>query len=276
MASEKKLIDDLEKFAGELGKVPTAKEMRKSGPWDDSTYQRRFGSWNNALKEANLGVNYGVSKDTLIADLQKFAESIGKTPTVSEMNTSGPWSDVTYSKKFGSWNNAIKQAGLNVNNAHSVSDNELIADLQKFAESIGKTPTYTEMKNKGPRDGTTYERHFGSWNNALEKAGFKINCLGPDERAGTSEKYYGENWYAQRKTAVERDNYRCRICGDDKRPNVHHIKPRREFDNLSKSNSADNLITLCPSHHGSLEGKWKDATPDEFEKKAKEFLSLSA
>lgn len=56
----------------------------------------------------------------------------------------------------------------------------------------------------------------------------------------------------------ERDSNTCQICGlgeDDlgRKPDVHHITPRREFDDVTKSNTEDNLIQLCRPCHRKAE-----------------------
>jgi len=74
---------------------------------------------------------------------------------------------------------------------------------------------------------------------------------------GGHDPYYGSNWIKQRKKALERDNYACRLCGKGKRelgqnPDVHHIAPKREFDSLEEANKLSNLITLCRSCHNKV------------------------
>lgn len=77
----------------------------------------------------------------------------------------------------------------------------------------------------------------------------------PFWRGGGSKRYYGPNWYEQRKLAYERDGGVCQVCGDKpsrgKRKNaVHHIKPRRQFNgDYVAANDLSNLITLCHSCH---------------------------
>lgn len=75
---------------------------------------------------------------------------------------------------------------------------------------------------------------------------------------GGYDDYYGDNWSEMRKRVLERDNHSCRVCGISKdklgkEPDVHHIKPRREFDVVENSNTMDNLIALCTKHHGKVE-----------------------
>lgn len=92
-----------------------------------------------------------------------------------------------------------------------------------------------------------------------------------------SRSSYGANWSKQRKKCLERDDRRCRVCGkteDDmgREPAVHHIKPRIEFaeSEWMTYNALSNLITLCHSCHGTLEGKYADCTPEEFAERAKQ------
>ncbi len=91
---------------------------------------------------------------------------------------------------------------------------------------------------------------------------------------------YGPNWQAQRQKALERDGYRCRMCGAAGKGSeseedltgfpkpvrstitlhVHHIRPFREFsyvrgvnENYLDANKLENLSTLCPSCHRQAE-----------------------
>ena len=151
-----------------------------------------------------------------------------------------------------------------------VSDEQLIEDLQQFAEKLGKTPAQREMRNSGPWGDKTYQNHFGSWNESLEAAGLKINRLSPAELAGIGEEAYGAGYTAARDSVLERDKYKCRVCEKTEQLHCHHIKPRRTFDDVSESNTENNLITLCNSCHGKFEGKWQNTDPNTFAENAKE------
>ena len=70
--------------------------------------------------------------------------------------------------------------------------------------------------------------------------------------------YYGKNWWSQRKKRRMIDDATCQICGVtkndiDRYPDVHHIIPKNEFDDLKKANRINNLISLCPSCHHNVE-----------------------
>ncbi len=48
---------------------------------------------------------------------------------------------------------------------------------------------------------------------------------------------------------LERDNYRCRLCGGTHGLAVHHINYRSDWRNKEWQNEPWNLITLCNDHH---------------------------
>ena len=57
-----------------------------------------------------------------------------------------------------------------------VSDAELLADLKRVSELLsGSTVSMPKYNEFGKYDNTTVARHFGSWNNALVKAGLTVS-----------------------------------------------------------------------------------------------------
>lgn len=80
----------------------------------------------------------------------------------------------------------------------------------------------------------------------------------PNYRGGTV-KYRGANWGSQKRKALNRDGFRCQICGKKLGRKgwdygVHHIKPYREFKgDYETANHLLNLVTLCRRCHGKVE-----------------------
>lgn len=75
---------------------------------------------------------------------------------------------------------------------------------------------------------------------------------------------YGPEWPQASQLARARDRFRCRQCGAPERPerkhDVHHIRPFREFGFVPgqnradrEANALDNLITLCATCHHRAE-----------------------
>lgn len=72
---------------------------------------------------------------------------------------------------------------------------------------------------------------------------------------------YGNNWNKISSTIRDRDG-ECVECGISNKDctdkygcqlHVHHITPLKSFENLSKANEPENLISLCPSCHITVE-----------------------
>jgi DNA-directed RNA polymerase specialized sigma subunit len=279
MASREELIEDLQDLADELGKTPTKREMEEYGEWSSWPYRRAFGSWNYGLKEAKLAVNleqnsYDYSPNKLITNLQDIADKLGKTPSRREIDEHGEWPSSVYENTFDSWNSALQEAGLSINQKDNISNEELLSSLQDLADELGKTPSSQEMEDQGKWSEPTYRNAFGSWNSALREAGLEPVVEKPVEHEwdDSIDDYYGESWAEMRQKTVQRDNEQCRVCGDDEIVNVHHIKPRRLFANPDDSNTLDNLVTLCRSCHGTFENRWTECSPDEFVDRAKNSL----
>ena len=115
--TNEELIGQLRAKAESLGRTPMIKDLKsdKSMP-SAATYIDRFSSWNEALKAAGLSVNVGYTNEELIGLLKAKAKSLGRTPTIKDVNSdkSMPHAN-TYTDRFGSWNQALKAAGLTPN-----------------------------------------------------------------------------------------------------------------------------------------------------------------
>jgi len=74
--------------------------------------------------------------------------------------------------------------------------------------------------------------------------------------AGGKIKWRGKNWSKQRLRALERDEYRCQLCGsEDVRLEVHHIIPFRYFgiEKYIEANKLSNLKVVCTICHIMIE-----------------------
>lgn len=117
------------------------------------------------------------TNEQLIEILQKLAEELGRTPTVKSMRERKDLpSDSIYLRRFGSWKNAIKAAGLSMDDFNKqYTDRQLIENLQNIAEELGRTPTASDLLGREGPSNRAYSYRFGSWNDALEVAGLTEN-----------------------------------------------------------------------------------------------------
>lgn len=120
------------------------------------------------------------TEDELLTMLQEFAAENGSTPRVADFRQDPdmPWPG-TYKNRFGSWNAALREAGLTPNKEQqSYSEAELLELLREFAEHSDRdgAPVREEVNwNRDMPSAITYRERFGSWNDALRAAGFTIN-----------------------------------------------------------------------------------------------------
>lgn len=125
-------------------------------------------------------------KEYLLEFLRYFYHKKGRVPTVGDF-IYPKYPDVrTYKKIFGSWNNAIREIGLQPNtggghNRKGVSiytDEELLRYLIEFYEENGRSPTEKNFENNPKYPGyRTYIRRFGGWQNILKIVGLDVDSM---------------------------------------------------------------------------------------------------
>ncbi len=108
------------------------------------------------------------SDESLLNELKRVAKKLDKnTLTQREFNQLSKINHSTIAKRFDSWNNALKKAGLSVKRLSNISDEELFAEIEKVWNHIGRQPQYKEMERLGSFSLKPYETRFGTWIKAL-------------------------------------------------------------------------------------------------------------
>lgn len=118
------LLDEIRRLVEELDTTPTATDMNQEGEYWSSHYQNQFGGWNNALREAGLEPNQPrkIPTDELLNEIRRLARELNKTPTKKQMNDIGKYYCQSYRQRFGSWSEAVRQAGFTPNQRISESE----------------------------------------------------------------------------------------------------------------------------------------------------------
>lgn len=170
----------------------------------------------------------------LLEDIKRVAESL-KVNSLSreEYDKTGKFHSATIYRRFNSWNNALKQAGLKLRLEYNISEKDLFDNLENVWKIIGIQPSTTQMdKSPSKFSSMTYRRRFGSWLNACKSfIKYKNNDL---EFIQLVTKKTTKSRTINQKIRLKifkRDNYTCTICG--KSPAIHkgvtlqidHIKP---------------------------------------------------
>jgi hypothetical protein len=215
-----------------LRKERTDLELVASG----SIRTRLAAGWNDCLKRAELEPvvdgDAPVQKtgrctfDEAIAALKLCREMLGEVPSGKSYLTWARRPDVralpgyrpaTYSpfyRIFGSWHNALKEAGLvedaiNRNGRHDPAtwryeDNDLTDGIRVVADHLGRPPRlpeYIETRNRLLKTGvlkslpsaTAITTRYRFWVVAVEAAGLNRDLLSPKRRADAKAPVYGDD-----------------------------------------------------------------------------------
>jgi hypothetical protein len=148
-----------------------------------STVCKHFGSWNNALIEAQI--NFGekrhpYSKETIVATLRWVYSLYTENTrlTISKFGLHSKISIVTIRKYFDSWENALKQSQINYPPKSLTQDEKTIVTILRtvyFEHFENTTMSYKKFRLHSKLSIRPIITHFGSWSNAITKAQIKYN-----------------------------------------------------------------------------------------------------
>ena len=117
----------------------------------------------------------------LVQDIRRVASDLGRTPTAKEYDDLGDYSRHPIRRHFGTWNEAVRASGLEVNKEHGLPDDRLLQDLRLVALDLGWTPSVREYAEHGNHAPFTIFEHFDGWDDALEKAGLDLKGKRPTD-----------------------------------------------------------------------------------------------
>jgi hypothetical protein len=110
------------------------------------------------------------SDESLLNELRRVAKKLSKdTLTAKEYEKHSKAGVNTIIRRLGSWNAALKKAGLSAKNLQNISDEELFAEIERVWNRLGRQPNYGEIKRLGKFSLGPYERRFGGWTKAVEE-----------------------------------------------------------------------------------------------------------
>lgn len=175
------LVNEIQQLVEELDDPPTQEEMRKYGKYSVKPYKNRWGTWNDAVVAAGYRPNkeHTISHDDLLSEINRLASTIGDTPTTDNMRNDGKYDPSVYQERFGSWNDAVRAAGLSPNSQTSKTD--LLDEIHQLADGE-EPPTSKKMREEGAYSPKTYHNRFGSWSDAVRAAGYTpVSAEKPEE-----------------------------------------------------------------------------------------------
>lgn len=200
-----------------------------------------------------------VSRKELLENLRELADELGRTPTTLEVKHKTNLSQSAYYNKYDSFNDALREAGLEPRREHNIPKFNLLNEIERLATG-DKPPTAREMDKRGNYAASTLISRFGKWNKAVEAAGYEPNqqkdAEGVDRRDYSYSKY-NARWKELSYKIREIDG-ECLDCGRTQndlerygqRLNVHHVS---ECDKESpvefEGEGPSEYVTLCWECH---------------------------
>lgn len=268
--SREDLIEDLKRIYRETGEVPTKEAIEIHSEYSIQPYYRVFGSIRESAQAAGFDPAYyrGLSDSKLLEMMVNLADELGQSPTVDQFNEHAPAHASTLINRFGTYNDALQEAGLEPNLEVHNPEEKLLNEVLRLSEELGRTPSTKDMADKGKFSPSTYERRFDTWNDALREVGLEVIRewkLPPEERLDVG---YGSMWPRRREEAMERDGNKCVSCPTTleqhleehgRTLHVHHIRPFRKFvedgvPDYEAAHDLNNLMTVCVTCHRKWEG----------------------
>ncbi len=176
--TKEELLERLIRLKDRLGRTPKKREAKNPS---EETYRHYFGSWNNALKRAGLKPNQkrlggSIPDEEIFTKIRTLSNNIGRPPFSKEIEEDKNLPGVSYLlKRFGSIKHLVQKAGLTPNTPFKYSKEYMISKLKELKRKKGYVSYLLVESIKDIPSSVTYNARFGSFNNALRKAGIPVN-----------------------------------------------------------------------------------------------------
>ncbi len=169
--SDSDLLDELRRLTDKFGYPPRREQISKRGKYAYETYYHRFGGLEEAFRAAGIEPPEGrIRREELTKELQRLTDELGHPPTKAELVEQGEYSYDPYRERFGSLDEALEAAGIEIQNGR-IPREELLEELRRLSDNLGHPPTVTEIEDRGEYTYSTYLDRFGGVDEAREAAG---------------------------------------------------------------------------------------------------------
>lgn len=200
-----------------------------------------------------------ITEAELLNDLKSVSELLKKqTFTLDEYKKCGKYSPDTHRRRFGSWDNALKKAGLKRYRNYGTSEEEYLQNIGEIWIKLGRQPYFSDMTIPFSKySGTAYLHKFGKWRTALDKFIKYANTnevFSQNENVGnvkvepvTRNRTKRDINWRLRFIVMKRDNFKCQYCGQSPATDptiILHVDHKTPYSKGGET-VPENLQTLC-------------------------------
>jgi len=127
--------------------------------------------------------DYRYSREKLLEEIRRLS-SPEDPVSKAQMDEEGVCASSTIKHRFGSWNKALRQAGVGINKHYSYSTRDILQSIRELASPRGIAPSHSEYKKKSEFGMGTVTANCGKWWKAVVRAGLyprRRRPLTPDQ-----------------------------------------------------------------------------------------------
>lgn len=193
-----------------------------------------------------------ISNNDIIKDLLYVKDEILKEDkiTMREYLVHSKYSNKAITNHFGTWNNLLSNANIEIARSYQhLSKEDIFYLIEELWIQLGKQPNMREFEAMTKHTKKIIISNFGKWSICLKEfvdwKNNKIKSKNTSTNTLTKHKTPREPSKSLRYDVLTRDNYKCVICGrstsDNIKLHVDHIIPYSR----GGETTLDNLQTLC-------------------------------
>jgi len=166
-----------------------------------------------------------VPNEDLLRDLAAVdakLKTLGDSLTYRSYRRFGSYSAATMAVRFGSWNDALRKAGISLTEEKNVSPEDLFDNLKFVWIAKGEQPVSRDMSVVPSRyTASTYASRFGSWRKALQEFVASVDQEEAEIRnyevevksRKSTKRTKRDPSLALRFLVLKRDRFSCVACG---------------------------------------------------------------
>jgi 5-methylcytosine-specific restriction endonuclease McrA len=195
------------------------------------------------------------SEEELLENLREIASQVEGSLSKKEFvnHDDSMCSTKPFYTNFGTWNEAKREAGLEVGKPAKLTRQNLLDEIHRLADEVRNPPRESDLEEHGKYSPPPYRDEFGSWTEAVDAAGLEpyenldpyteITCpyCGTEKKKqktnirnqdkffcsrSCKEAWASENRVGEGHPQYDRVTIECEVCGDefDVKPSVVEVR----------------------------------------------------